>query len=131
MTLVISIVAILISLGSLAFNLYQFRSTKRLRMLEKCNDVLHKAFLLRKLSQDLRNKIAVTDDIPDFDHILDGLDKAIESGYGKILSNENLSHQDIFELERHLLELDLEYDLLSKQVDVLANFNNEVKALRQ
>lgn len=100
-------------------------------MLEKCNDVLHRAFLLRKLSQDLRNKISVTDDIPDFDHVLDGLDKAIESGYGKILSGKNLSLPDIFELERHLLELDLEYDLLSKQVDVAADFNNEVKALRR
>jgi hypothetical protein len=131
MTLAISIVAILISLGSLAFNLYQFRNTRNLRMLEKSNEVLHRAFLLRKLSQDLRNKISVTDDVPDMDHVLDGLDKAIESGYGRILSSRKLSPQDIFELERHLLELDLEYDLLSKQVDVLADFNNEVKAFRQ
>ncbi len=131
MTLAISIVAILISLGSLAFNLYQFRNTRKLRMLEKANEVLHKAFLLRKLSQDLRNKISVTDDVPDMDHMLDGLDNAIESGYGKILNSKKLSLQDVFELERHLLELGLEYDLLSKQVDVLADFNNEVKALHQ
>ncbi len=100
-------------------------------MLEKANEVLHKAFLLRKLSQDLRNKISVTDDVPDMDHMLDGLDNAIESGYGKILNSKKLSLQDVFELERHLLELGLEYDLLSKQVDVLADFNNEVKALHQ
>lgn len=131
MTLTISIIAILISLGSLAFNLYQFRTTRKLRLLEKANDVSHRAFLLRKLSQDLRNKVSVTDDVPDMDYMLDRLDNAIESGYGKLLSSEKLSIQDAFELERHLLELDLEYDLLSKQVDVQANFNNEVKVLRQ
>lgn len=127
MTLAISIIAIVISLASLAFNLYQFKSTKNLKRLEKCNEVLHQAFLLRKLSQDLRNKINVTDDIDDYDHVLDSLDTAIESQFAKLLENTDLSLQDIFELETKLLGLDLELDLLSKQIDAQIDFNNQVK----
>lgn len=129
MTLAISIIAIVISLASLAFNLYQFKNTKKLRRLEKCNEVLHRAFLLRKLSQDLRNKISVTDDIDDYDHVLDPLDMAIESQFAKLLENTDVPLQDIFALETKLLSLDLEFDLLSKQIDIQIDFNNQVKAV--
>lgn len=133
MTLAISIIAIAISLASLAFNLYQFKSTKKLRRLEKCNDVLHRAFLLRKLSQDLRNEISVTDDIDDYDHVLDLLDMAIESQFAKLLGNTDVPLQDIFALETKLLGLglglDLEFDLLSKQIDMQIDFNNQVKVV--
>ena len=131
MTLAISITAILISLGSLAFNLYQFKNTKNLKRLEKCNEVLQRAFLLRKSSQALRDKIDVTDDIDDCDHILDRLDVSIESQFGQLLGIKNLSISDIFALEKSLLELDLEFELLSKQIAVQIDFNNQVNAVQR
>lgn len=118
MTLAISIIAIVISLASLAFNLYQFKSTKNLKRLEKCNEVLHRAFLLRKLSHDLRKKISATDGIDDCNDVLDRLDMAIESQFAKLLENTDVSLQDLFKLETKLLGLDLELDLLSKQIDI-------------
>ena len=129
MTLAISIIAIVISLVSLAFNLYQFKSTKNLKRLEKCNEVLHRAFLLRKLSNDLRKKISATDGIDDCNDVLDRLDMAIESQFAKLLENTDVSLQDLFKLETKLLGLDLELDLLSKQIDIQIDFNNQEKTV--
>ena len=44
MTLTISIAAILISLASLAFNLYQFKNTKNLKRLKKVMRYYNKPF---------------------------------------------------------------------------------------
>ena len=119
----------MISLASLAFNLYQFKSTKNLKRLEKCNEVLHRAFLLRKLSHDLRKKISATDGIDDCNDVLDRLDMAIESQFAKLLENTDVSLQDLFKLETKLLGLDLELDLLSKQIDIQIDFNNQEKTV--
>jgi hypothetical protein len=131
MTLTISIAAILISLASLVFNLYQFKNTKNLKRLEKNNEVLQQAFLLRKASQELRDRINVTDDIEDLDHLLIPMNMTIETQFGKMLANPNISIQDIFMIENKLIELDLQLHLLSKQVDVQIDFNNQVKAIQK
>jgi hypothetical protein len=131
MNLTISIVAILISLASLAFNLYQFKNTKNLKRLEKSNEVLQQAFLLRKASQELRDRINVTDDIDDLDHLLIPMNMTIETQFGKMLANPDVSIQDVFMIENKLIELDLQLHLLSKQVDVQIDFNNQVKAIQK
>ncbi len=131
MTLTISIAAILISLASLAFNLYQFKNTKNLKRLEKSNEVLQQAFLLRKASQELRDRINVTDDIEDLDHLLIPMNMTIETQFGKMLANPDVSIQDVFTIENKLIELDLQLHLLSKQVDVQIDFNNQVKAIQK
>lgn len=131
MTLTISIAAILISLASLVFNLYQFKNTKNLKRLEKSNEVLQQAFLLRKASQELRDRINVTDDIEDLDHLLIPMNMTIETQFGKMLANPNISIHDIFMIENKLIELDLQLHLLSKQVDVQIDFNNQVKAIQK
>jgi hypothetical protein len=131
MTLTISIAAILISLASLAFNLYQFKNTKNLKRLEKGNEVLHQAFLLRKASQELQDRINVTDDIEDLDHLLIPMNMTIETQFGKMLANPDVSIQDIFMIENKLIELDLQLHLLSKQVDVQIDFNSQVKAIQK
>ena len=131
MTLTISIAAILISLASLAFNLYQFKNTKNLKRLEKSNEVLQQAFLLRKASQELQDRINVTDDIEDLSHLLIPMNMTIETQFGKMLANPDVSIQDIFMIENKLIELDLQLHLLSKQVDVQIDFNNQVKAIQK
>ena len=131
MTLTISIAAILISLASLAFNLYQFKNTKNLKRLEKSNEVLQQAFLLRKASQELQDRINVTDDIDDLDHLLIPMNMTIETQFGKMLANPDVSIQDVFMIENKLIELDLQLHLLSKQVDVQIDFNNQVKAIQK
>ncbi|MHB1676805.1 MAG: hypothetical protein ACYCSS_04610 [Sulfuriferula sp.] len=127
MTLTISIVAILISLATLTFNLYQFKNTKKLEKLEKCNEVLQQAFLLRKASQELRNKINVTDDIDDLDYLLIPMNLTIETQFGKMLENVDISIHEVFMIEKKLIQLDLQLTLLSKAVDVKIDFNNQVK----
>jgi hypothetical protein len=131
MTLTISIAAILISLASFAFNLYQFKNTKNLKRLEKSNEVLQQAFLLRKASQELRDRINVTDDIENLDHLLIPMNMTIETQFGKMLANPDVSIQDVFMIENKLIKLDLQLHLLSKQVDVKIDFNNQVKAIQK
>ena len=131
MTLTISVFALLISLGGFAFNLYQFANARKLRAREKANEILHKAFALRKLSQDLRQKISVTDHVPDMDDVLDALDAAIEGGFTNILTNKDTSLHDLLGLEQRLKGLELEHELLSKQVDAQEALNNEVRALEK
>ena len=131
MTLTISIIALLVSLGGFVFNLYQFISARKLRSREKANEILSKAFALRKLSQDIRQKISVTDHVPDMDDVLDGLDAAIEGGIANILINKNTSLHDLLGLEQKLMKLALENELLSKAIDAQENLNIEVRALQK
>jgi hypothetical protein len=132
MALVLSIVAIVISLAGFAFNVFQFISTRRLKSLEKTNELYNKALSLRKLSMDIRNKAATTDHTPDMDHVFDALDNAIESKFLVFLSQKKpLTMSAVLELEQGFASLHTEFELLSKQVDVQRDFNEEVKALGQ
>jgi hypothetical protein len=90
MAFAISIAAILISLASFGFNLYQYRNSRDLRRLEKTNEVLQKAYLIRRTSQDLRDKLNSTDDVDTFDHLLDSIEVAIESQFGGVLGKPNI-----------------------------------------
>ncbi|MHB8392220.1 MAG: hypothetical protein ACYDBH_22025, partial [Acidobacteriaceae bacterium] len=71
---------------------------------------MQQAFLLWKLSNALRNKIDVTDDIDDFDHVLVHLDMAIESQFAKLLETTDIPMQEIFAHEQKLIALDSQFD---------------------
>ena len=63
MTAATAIIALLISLVSLAFSIYQYRTLHRVRVSEKTTSLLRLAYDLRRKSQDLRHMIDSTDNV--------------------------------------------------------------------
>ncbi|MFZ3018154.1 MAG: hypothetical protein WA056_06850 [Gallionella sp.] len=128
MTLAISIVAILISIASLGFNLYQYKHSKSIKHLEKCNDILRGANKLRIRSQELRNKIDSTDDL-DMDHIeqnLSAFNEFVEVQLPKIMEDTNSTIAELYKLEGKLAQFESSIELLSKQIDVAVDFRKQV-----
>ncbi len=121
----ISIAAILIFLISLGFNIYQHRTSQGSRKFEKSSLVLKHAFELRKKSQDLRNFIDSTDNVEDISSTLDAFDKLLENDVSALLENKRMSIQNLFGIEKSLLGVELQIDLLSKQVDYADKWNKE------
>lgn len=130
MATAISIFALLISLTSLAFNFRQYKAMQILRKFEKANSVIRHALELRKKSQDLRNKIGWTDDTEDCDVFLDGFDHLVEKNIAVLAESEITTIAELFEMEKHLLSIELEIDLMSRQVDETDRWNKEEKQYR-
>jgi hypothetical protein len=126
MTVYLSLLAILISAASLWLSLHQFKSTRHLRRLEKINEVLQRAFQLRKASHALRHKVDNTNDVPDCDEQLNALDNMIEGQIQRLLESKATTIQDIFEIEKSVLSLDLELELQSKQLDAKNQLDQEI-----
>ena len=99
LTLIISIAAIVISIASFVFTLYQHHKHQNIVQSSKAIEVLKHGFSLRNASQQLRDKISVTDDIDDCDELLNTIDSFTESMLPKILKKQNISIQDIYKLE--------------------------------
>ncbi|MDD5332696.1 MAG: hypothetical protein PHS32_03035 [Rhodoferax sp.] len=95
MTTVIAIVALIISLGSFAFSIYQYRILHKVRV-DDCAEFLAKV-----------NAFA-------------------EESIPSLVLSKDRSLQELFEIEQHLLSLELETDLLYKQVVEVGRFNEEV-----
>jgi len=128
MTLAISIAAILISLASFAFGLYQYRSNQKVSLLSKINEILKQGYILRKSVQDLRDKIDVTDDIDSYENELDMFNSFIENIFSAALNPEKVTMEEVYKVERSLIELELSFSLLVKQINIAIEFNNELKA---
>jgi hypothetical protein len=133
MTLAISLVAILISIASFAFNLHQYKHSKTLKYLEKSNEILRGFHRLRNLSQDLSNKINSTDDLDvgTVEHSLAMFNEFVEIQLPKIMENDNATISELYKLERKLSEFELGLELFSKQIDVSIDFHKQVDALKK
>lgn len=127
MATAISIVALLISMASLAFNFRQYKAMQILRKYEKANSVIRHALELRKKSQDLRNIINSTDNIEVCDVFLDGFDLLFEKQIAMLAEKKITTLAELFEMEKHLLSIELEIDLMSKQVEEADRWNKEEK----
>lgn len=127
MTTVTAIVALVLSLASLAFSIYQYRILHRVRISEKANSLLRSAQELRRKSEDLKHKIGCTDDVDDCAELLAMVNTFVEEGIPKLTLSKQRSLDELFEIERHLLSLETELDLLYKQVEEVARFNEEVR----
>lgn len=127
MATIISIIAVIISLSSLGFNIYQNRHLHSLRKYEKANSVIRHSLELRKKLQDLKHKIDCTDDFPDCEKLIKKLSVFSESEITGLAQRKITSIHELFEIEKWLLEMELEIDLLRKQVDEQARWNEEVR----
>jgi hypothetical protein len=123
--ILISSIALVISIASFGFALFQFNRTQHLKRAEKINEILHEAFELRKASQELRHLIDRTDDIDSHDEFLSMTDKFSEEMFSKTLNNPKTKITDIYKLEKGLLEIRLQFDLLEKQIHEQIRFNEE------
>ena len=115
---------------SLAFNFRQHKSMQALRKFEKANSVIRHALDLRKKSQNLRIKVNSTDDIEDCDVLSNGFDLLLEKQIAALAEKQTTSFPELFKLEKALFSIELEIDLLSKQVNEADRWNNEKKQYR-
>lgn len=122
---ILSSIALTISIASFGFSLFQFSRTQHLKKAEKINELLGKAFELRRAAQDLRHLVDRTDDIHSHEEILNATDQFSEKLFSKILNNPKIRVTDIYKLEQSLLEFRLEFDLLENQLHEQIRFNEE------
>lgn len=127
MITVAAVVALIISIGSLAFSIYQYRILHKVRISEKATSLIRVAQDLRRKSEDLKHKIGCTDHAPDCDEFLAKINGFIEESVPNLALSKARSLQELFEMEQHLLSLELEVDLFLKQVAELGRFNEEVR----
>ncbi|MEQ1596489.1 MAG: hypothetical protein ABL985_15470 [Casimicrobium sp.] len=124
---VIAIVALIISVTSLGFSIYQHRILHQVRMNERATALIRLAQDLRRKSQDLKHTIDSTDDVEDYPEFFSKVNAFVEDGIPKLALSKSRSIQNLFDMEQHLLSLELELDLLQKQVVAVGNFNEEVQ----
>jgi hypothetical protein len=127
MAIAIAIVALLISVASLAFGIYQYRILHRVRVREKATSLLRLAQDLRRKSEDLKHVVDSTDDVHDSAEFLTGLNALVENDISRIVASKDTTLEHLFEIEQRLLPLELELDLLQKQVVEVGKFNEEVR----
>ena len=126
MTIVIAIVALIISLGSFAFNIYQYRILHKVRVGEKATSLIRVAQDLRRKSEDLKHKIGCTDHVDDCAEFLAKVNAFAEDSIPSLVLSKDRSLRELSEIEQHLLSLEMETDLLYKQVVEVGRFNEEV-----
>jgi len=128
MTAVTATVALLISLASLAFSVYQYRILHKVRVGEKASAMLRLAYDLRRKSEDLKHKVESTDHVPDCPELFTKVDTFVGEGIKSLLLSRKLSWDELHKIEQRLLPLELEIDLFYKQVVEAGRFNDEVRA---
>ncbi|MES2360896.1 MAG: hypothetical protein V4646_03755 [Pseudomonadota bacterium] len=82
---------------------------------------------LRRKSEDLKHKIESTDDVDDCSVLLATVNAFAEEVIPKLALSNERTLNDLFQMEHHLLSLELEIDLLHKQVIEVGRFNEEVR----
>ena len=125
MTIATSILALLISVASLAFGIYQYRILHTIRVREKGTTLLRLTYELRRKSQKLQSAIDSTDDIDDHADFIANLNLALEMVASKIAIPKATSINTLAEAEQRLLQLELEIDLVQSEVDRAGEFFKE------
>jgi len=128
MTTATAVLALLISIASLAFGIYQYRILHTVRVGEKATALLRLAHDIRRKSQDLEHTIDSTDYAEDQTEFLAKVNQLVEVQVARLATSKKVSLATLAEAERVLLGLELELELLHKQVAKLGRFNEEVRA---
>jgi FtsZ-binding cell division protein ZapB len=126
MSTVLAIIALVVSIGSLGFGIYQYRILDRIRLREKANNLLRTVHTMQRRSEELRHKIGCTDDAPDCDQLHAKINGAADAISALITSTKSMSWKELNDLEARVLSCEQEIDLLYKQVAEFARFNEEV-----
>ena len=126
MTTTIAVIALLISVASFAFGIYQYRILHQVRISEKATSIVRFAHDLRRKSEDLKNLIESTDHVDDYAEFLSKFNGLIENGILQITTPKAASLKTLARIEQLFLPLELEVDLIHKQVAEVRRFNEEV-----
>jgi hypothetical protein len=121
-----AIFALVISIASLSFSIYQYQILHRVRKNERATTLIRLTQDLRRKSEDLKHTIDSTDDVDDCEEFLFKLNTLTEVVIPKLAASKKLSIQELFEIEQRLLSTELELDLLQKQIVMVGKFNAEV-----
>ena len=116
MTIDISIVAILISIISLAFSFQQHINVKNIkqnRKHAKCNSIIRKINELRKSAQHFQSNAYLTVVIDDYKPFLDKLNTSTDDMLNTLHNNDDVSLSEIYIIEKKFLEIDLAFNLLT------------------
>lgn len=127
MSIAIAIIALLVSLASLGFGIYQYRILDRIRLGEKSNNLLRAMYALQRRSEELRHKIGCTDDAPECEQLHTGINDAADTTFAKVTSGKGVSWKEANDMEARFLSLEQEVDLFYKQVAELGRFNEDVR----
>ena len=125
-SVIISVVALCISVAGFGFSIYQWKKISFIKSAEKAHEVILEAFDLRRSSQDLRELRAITDDIDDMEELLQATDSVSEELLKNTLRNPKISIIDVYKAQQKISELRLEVDLLYKQALEAKRYNDEV-----
>lgn len=128
MNTAMSIIALVISVASLAFTYYQYRHTHRINTLEKRNSVFKKAYALRENVEDMLIMFRTTEDIEEHKGPFLAIEDSLEDLFKGILDRKELTIDEVYRVERSLLDLELQYSLLVKSVRYLIDYNEKLKA---
>lgn len=127
MTAVTAIAALIISIASFAFSIYQYRSLHLVRVGEKTSALQRLSHELRRKTADLKHKIDSTDDMDDCSDLFAKVDPFLEEEIAKLLASKKMTLSNLLKIEKELLALELEIDLFHRQVEDVRRFNDEVR----
>lgn len=130
MTTALAVTALIISVASFVFNIYQYRINHGARIAEKASALQRFAQDIRRKSEDLKHKFGSTDDVGDYPEHFEKLNVFVEEHITKLIMSKKISLRELTDLERGLLPLELEIDLMHKQVTEAARFNDEVRVYK-
>lgn len=126
MSMALAIIALLVSVASFGFGIYQYRILNRVRLGEKSNNLLRTVYALQRRSEELRHKIGCTDDAPECEELHAGINEVADAIFARVTSSTGMSWTELNNMEARLLSLEQEVSLHHKQVAELGRFNEEV-----
>lgn len=125
MTLTLSIIAILISITSLGFSVYQYNQGHKIKINDKVNNFLEETYRFRKFLDDKKKLYSNTDDIPDYEDLFELGIITIENRIVPVLEKSKISIDDFYLIERKFMGLRTEIELTCKQIEEAIRFNEE------
>lgn len=93
----------------------------------KTNEIFRHAYEFRKNLQDARDRISRVDDVDDHELEFSKMCEFLDTMLSPVLDREEVTLEEIYQIERSVHDLELEFSLLVKQIDYLANYNEELK----
>lgn len=127
MATAIALAALVISVASFGFSIFQFRALHQIRIQEKATSLLRSAHELQRRAHGLKHTIEVTDHVDDCAEMFTLMDSFIELQVPAFVKAKKHSLADLFQFEQALLKLETSIDLLQQQVEAVGKFNEEVR----
>lgn len=125
MTLTLSIIAIVISITSLGFSIYQYYQGSKIKINDKVSSLLEETYTFRKFLDDKKKLCSNTDDIPDYKDLFESGIITVENTIVPVLEKSKISVDDFYLIERKFMGLRNEIELTCKQIEEAIRFNEE------